>query len=158
MFSMVLVGSGSISFDTDPDSGSSHFFIRIRIQGNDTDSTDPDPPNCLRIRVEGKIKLVNKRKRYRYPVPPTKSWIPALSRQEKKTGGLMVAGVLLFLKESMAMRGRSSLLLPRWWRGWANLTPSAVRKLTCCRSESSSRFTRSLYSCRRLYSTWMIAA
>ena len=32
MFSMVLVGSGSVSFDTDPDSGSSHFFY-----------TDPDP-------------------------------------------------------------------------------------------------------------------
>ena len=43
MFSMVLVGSGSVSFDTDPDSGSSHFLIRILIQGNDTDSTDPDP-------------------------------------------------------------------------------------------------------------------
>ena len=47
MFSMVLVGSGSISFDTDPDSGSSHFLIRIWIQGNDTDSTDLDPPHCL---------------------------------------------------------------------------------------------------------------
>ena len=46
MFSMVLVGSGSVSFDTDPDSGSSHFLIRIRIQGNYTDSTDPDPPHC----------------------------------------------------------------------------------------------------------------
>ena len=46
MFSMVLVGSGSVSFDTDPDSGSSHFLIRIRIQGNDTDSTDPDPQHC----------------------------------------------------------------------------------------------------------------
>ncbi len=45
------------------------------------------------------------------------------------------------------MRGRSSLDLPRWWRGWANFTPSAVRKFTCCRSDSSSRFTRSLYSC-----------
>ena len=45
MFSMVLVGSGSVSFDTDPDSGSSHFFIRIRIQGNDTDYMDPDPPH-----------------------------------------------------------------------------------------------------------------
>ena len=28
MFSMVLVGSGSVSFDTVPDSGSSHFLIR----------------------------------------------------------------------------------------------------------------------------------
>ena len=46
MFSMVLVGSGSVSFDADPDSGSSHFLIRIRIQGNDTDSTDPDPQHC----------------------------------------------------------------------------------------------------------------
>ena len=45
MFSMVLVGSGSVSFDTDPDSGSTHFLIRIRIriQGNETDSMDPDP-------------------------------------------------------------------------------------------------------------------
>ena len=34
MFSVVLVGSGSVSFDTDP-------------QGNDTDSTDPDPQHCL---------------------------------------------------------------------------------------------------------------
>ena len=32
MFSMVLVGSGSVSFDTDPDSGSRHFLIRIRIR------------------------------------------------------------------------------------------------------------------------------
>ena len=34
MFSMVLVGYGSVSFDTDPDpdSGSSHFLIRIRIR------------------------------------------------------------------------------------------------------------------------------
>ena len=31
MFSIILVGSGSVSFDTDPDSGSSHFFIRIQI-------------------------------------------------------------------------------------------------------------------------------
>ena len=48
MFSIDLVGSGSVSFDTDPDSGSSHFLIRIRIriQGNDTDSTDPDPQQC----------------------------------------------------------------------------------------------------------------
>ena len=46
MFSMVLVGFGSVSFDTDPDSGSTHFFMRIRIQGNDTDSTDPDLPHC----------------------------------------------------------------------------------------------------------------
>ena len=33
------------------------------------------------------------------------------------------------LKESMAMRGRSDWLFPRWWRGWANLTPSASKKL-----------------------------
>ena len=46
MFSMILVGSGSVSFYSD--SGSSHFFLRIRIQGNDTDSTDPDtdPQHC----------------------------------------------------------------------------------------------------------------
>ena len=50
MFSMVLVGSGSVSFDTDPDSGSSHFLIRIRIQGNYTDSTDPGPPHWLWLR------------------------------------------------------------------------------------------------------------
>ena len=49
MFSMVLVGSGSVSFDTDPDSGSSFFLIRIRIQGNYTDSTDPDPPHCVSL-------------------------------------------------------------------------------------------------------------
>ena len=49
MFSMVLVGSGSVSFHTDPDSGSSHFFIRIRIQRNDTDSTDPDPQHCSAV-------------------------------------------------------------------------------------------------------------
>ena len=55
MFSMDLVGSGSVSFDTNPDSGSSHFFIRIwiQIQGNDTDSTDPDLPHCQSITAGG---------------------------------------------------------------------------------------------------------
>ena len=43
MFSMVLVGSGSVAFDTDPNSGSIHFLIQIPIQGNNRDSTDPDP-------------------------------------------------------------------------------------------------------------------
>jgi hypothetical protein len=61
-----------------------------------------------------------------------------------------------FLNESTAMRGRSSLDLPRWWRGWANFTPSAVRKFTCCRSDSSSRFTRSLYSCNTTMSKFKI--
>ena len=51
MFSMDLVGSGSVSFDTDPDSGFSHFLIRIRIQGNYMDSTDPDPPYLLLINI-----------------------------------------------------------------------------------------------------------
>ena len=51
MFSMVLVGSGSVSFDTDPDSGSSHFLIRIRIQGNDTDSMDPDPQHWAVVKI-----------------------------------------------------------------------------------------------------------
>jgi hypothetical protein len=70
------------------------------------------------------------------------SWI-------RNTGALVWRGLSTqpFLNESTAMRGRSSLDLPRWWRGWANFTPSAVRKFTCCRSDSSSRFTRSLYSC-----------
>ena len=50
------------------------------------------------------------------------------------------------LKESTAISGRSSFPFPRWWRGWANLTPSAVKNWTWPRSPSSSRFTRSLYS------------
>ena len=49
MFSMVLVGSGSVSFYMDPDSGSSHFLIRILIQGNDTDSTGPDPQHWVPV-------------------------------------------------------------------------------------------------------------
>ena len=38
----------------------------------------------------------------------------------------------------MARSGRSSLDLPRWWSGWANLTPSAVRKFTLDFSDTSS--------------------
>ena len=58
MFSMVLVGSGSVTFDTDPDSGFVHLLIRIRIQGNETDSTnpDPDPQHCVRLSEFGFVK------------------------------------------------------------------------------------------------------
>lgn len=41
--------------------------------------------------------------------------------------------------ESIAINGRSLILLPRWWSGWANRLPSAVRKLM---------FSESRFECR----------
>ncbi len=42
------------------------------------------------------------------------------------------------LKLSMAIKGKSSLDLPKWWRGCANLIPSAIRKLTFSENKMNS--------------------
>ena len=44
-----------------------------------------------------------------------------------------VGNTYICLKESMARTGRSFVDLPRWLSGWANLKPSAWRKLTVSR-------------------------
>ena len=43
------------------------------------------------------------------------------------------------LKLSMASTGRSFTVLPKWWSGWVNFEPSAVRKLTL--SENTNKNT-----------------